>query len=366
MNEYVIFAGIRRAAILATVILTVVLAQSGGRAATACDSSSCVLVTRGQSTLPKGAFAVDFSLRYADESRRLSGSDTIDLVTRPRIDFETGQLLPAFHRESRGSVGTLQADVAYGLSSRLSAVASFPLTRKAVQHVHLPPPPPPPTGGPPATDDPHGHGAAGPGAPGDPVVRDYRARGMGDALAGLRYVLLSDGKQQVSAAFAVKLASGEYRVPNGNDGGIFDPTLQPGSGSVDFVWSGVYARGRGPLQWSAAGSHQLTRPNDLGYRFGNETILGMALTRTLRAVYSRSMVSASVQVKGHFRQPSLYAGQTVPSTGGRMIILSPGLSVSTPGGSRFYAFLQLPVYRYVEGTQLATRSSLLAGVSRTF
>ena len=365
MTEYTSWAGNRRAAILATVILTVVFAQSGGRTASACDSSSCVLVTRGLSTLRKGAFAADFSFRYADESVRMSGSDSAELVILPRIDFDSGELLPAFHQESKGSVSTLQADLAYGLTTRLSAVASLPvLTRKAVEHVHLPPPPP--ESGAPAGDDPHGHGPAGPGGPGDPVLRDYRARGIGDAFVGLRYVVFSDGVQQVNAGLAAKVATGESQLPNSNDGGIFDPTLQPGSGSVDFVFSGVYARGRGPLQWSAAGSHQLTTANDLGYRFGNETILGLAVTRTLRAVYSRSMVAASVQVKGHLREPSSYAGQTVPSTGGRMLILSPGLSLMTPGGNRFYAFLQLPVYRYVEGTQLATRSSLLAGVSRTF
>ena len=364
MTRSTFLAGSRRAAILSTAALTV-LAQAGGRAATACDSSSCVLVTRGLSTLRKGGFAADFSFRYADESRRLSGSDSIDLVTRPRIDFDRGELLPAFHQESKGWVSTLQADVAYGVTARLSAVVSVPvLTRKAVEHVHLPPPPPEP--GSPQADDPHGHGPAGPGAPGDPVVRDYRARGIGDAFVGFRYVVLSDGAQQVNAGLAVKVPTGESELPNANDGGIFDPTLQPGSGSVDLIVSGLYARGRGPLQWTAAASHQLTRANDLGYRFGDETILGMSLTRTLRAVYSRSMVAASVQVKGHLRGHSVYAGEPVPSTGGRMLILSPGLSLKTPGGTRFYAFLQLPVYRYVEGTQLATRSSLLAGVSRTF
>jgi hypothetical protein len=352
----------RSATVMLSSMLTMAFLRQG-YAAQACDSSSCALLTRGQGrTLLKGAFTADLSFRYTDESRRLAGGSATDEVVRPRIDFDGRQLLPAFHREAQGSQSSLQADLGYGVTTRLAAFVSVPvLTRKTVQHVHLPLPSPAP--GEPPPDDPHGHGPAPEGAP---IVRDYRSDGLGDTLAGLRYTLFSDGSQQAMAGLAIKVPTGEWQASNPNDGGIQDPTLQAGTGSVDAVLSGLYSRGSGPLQWNVSASQQIASANGLGYRFGHETILGVGVTRALRAVYSRSTIAASVQLKGHLRTRSEYQGEPVPSTGGRMIILSPGLRLTTPGGNSFYAFLQLPVHSYAYDTQLFPRSSVLTGFSRSF
>lgn len=334
------------------------------RAASACDSSACVLVTRAQGGPQKGAFSVDLSFRYSDESKRLTGGSNTEDVVIPRIDFDGRRLLPGFHRELGGDANSLQADVAYGISSRWTAHASLPLfTRKAYSHAHLPLTHSPDPAEPP-TDDGHGHGG-----PADPVFedRDYRSDGFGDTLVGVRYAVWGAGARRLTAGAALKLPTGEYRVPNRFDGGLHDPMLQPGSGSLDYLLTAQYvASNGGPLTWAASASQQLTTANDLDYRFGHETIVGLGLTRTLRAVYSRSMVAASVQVKGHWRGRSTYLGADVPSTGGRMVLLSPGLRVTTPGGLGFYAYLQLPVYRYVNDAQLTTRSSILTGVSKAF
>jgi hypothetical protein len=334
----------------------------------ACDSSSCVLVTRGTGGLKKGAFSVDLSFRYSDESKRLDGGSSTDNVVIPRIDFDGRRILPGFHREVSGEANSLQADLAYGITNRLSAVVSLPLfSRKAYDHTHAPAPTAPPTdpAEPPDPDDPHGgHGA--PDAP-LPEDRQYRTDGFGDTLVGVRYALLGTSAHRLSAGLAVKLPTGASEIPNTFDGGLHDPMLQPGTGSLDYLVSAQYVRTTGgPLSWTASASQQFTTGNDLEYRFGDETIVGVGVTRTLRAVYSRAQVAASVQVKAHVRGRSSYLGADVPSTGNRMVILSPGLRVTTTGGMGFYAYLQLPVYRHVNDVQLATRSALLTGISKSF
>ena len=335
------------------------------REAFACDSASCVLVTRGQDGVAKGAFSVNLSFRYSDESKRLDGGSNADSVVIPRIDFDGQRILPGFHRERSGDANSLQADLAYGITSRLTAQASLPLFgRKAYAHTHLPVPPPPTTDPiEPLPDDGHGHG--GPAAA-TPIDREYRSDGFGDTLVGLSYAVWGSGAQRLTAGAALKLPTGESQLPNRYDGGLHDPMLQPGTGSLDYLLAAAYAHGGAPLSWAATASRQFATENELQYRFGDETILGVGLTRTLRAVYSRSMVSASVQVKAHLRGRSTYLGQPVPSTGGRMVILSPGLRVTTPGGMGFYAYLQLPVYRYVNDAQLTTRSAILTGISKAF
>lgn len=339
---------------------------AAARAADACDSSSCAILTRGGlGTLAKGAFTVDFSFRYTDEGKRLAGSSTTEDVVLPRIDFDGQRLLPGFHREIDGSSSALQADVSYGVTSRLSAFASLPLfTKKRYVHTHVlgshtPAEPTDPVD----PDDPHGHG---PAPEEQPTPLAYTSDGYGDTQVGVRYALWGGASQRLSAGVALKLPTGASELPNTFDGGLHDPTLQPGTGSLDTILSALYARGGGPVQWAASASHQITTANGLHYRFGNETILGLGVTRTLRAVYSRASVAASVQVKAHFRGRSEYLDAGVPSTGSRMVILSPGLRVTTPGGLGFYAYLQAPVYRHVNDVQLATRSSLLTGVSKGF
>jgi hypothetical protein len=337
------------------------------RPASACDSASCAILTRGGlGTLTKGAFVVDFSYRYSDEGLRLAGSSSTEDVVLPRIDFDGQRLLPGFHRELDGSANALQADVSYGVSARLSAFVSLPLfTSKRVVHAHVlgSHAPTEPTDPQVPTEDPHGHG------PAPEVVATalpYKSDGFGDTQLGVRYALAGGATQRLSAGFALKLATGASQLPNTFDGGLHDPTLQPGTGSLDYLVSALYARGGAPVQVAASASHQFATENDLGYRFGDETILGLSLTRTLRAVYSRATVGASVQVKAHFRGRSTYLDAPVPSTGSHMVILSPGLRVTTPGGLGFYAYLQVPVYRRVNDAQLATRSALLTGVSKGF
>lgn len=227
---------------------------AGASDAGACDSSSCVLVTRGQGgALAKGAFAVDLSFRYTDESARLSGSAPTEDVIRPRIDFDGQRLLPGFHREIDGSMNSLQADLAYGVTGRLTALASLPLfSRKAFEHAHVASTPAAPGTTP--EDDPHGHG--GPAAAEPSVPREYRTDGFGDTLLGLRYAVWGAGPRRLSAGLVVKLPTGESRLPNPYDGGLHDPTLQPGTGAMDYGLSVQYAHAAGPLQWTASSTQQ--------------------------------------------------------------------------------------------------------------
>ena len=354
-----------RSSVLSLAVVSAALAALP-RPASACDSSSCAILTRGGlGTLKKGAFTVDLAYRYSDDGKRLAGSSPTEDVVLPRIDFDGQRLLPGFHRELDGSANALQADVSYGVSSRLSAFVSLPLfTSKRVVHAHVlgSHAPTEPTDPAVPTEDPHGHEPA----PAVATAFPYKSDGFGDTQLGVRYALAGGASQQLSAGFALKLATGESQLPNTFDGGLHDPTLQPGTGSLDYLVSALYSRGGAPLQWAASASHQFATENDLGYSFGDETILGLSLTRTLRAVYSRATVGASLQVKAHFRGRSTYLDAPVPSTGSSMVILSPGLRITSPGGLGFYAYLQVPVYRHVNDVQLATRSALLTGVSKGF
>jgi len=296
-----------------------------------CDSSSCALLTRGQSgTLTKGTFRLDLSFRYTDEDVRLQGSQAVADVYVPKLAFTYGAIWPAFHREVAASESFVQMDLGYGLTSRLSLEASMPL------HTH------------------REHTIAHFG-----ITQRYATRGIGDALLGARFAV----RPRLVAGFAVQLPTGRHRLDGDFDGSILDPTLQPGSGAFGYVGT-LQQTGRFAaleLGWSVAASYQANMRNDLDYRFGNAVILTLNLSRPVAG-----KLSASLQGKLFHQTRSVYLTQDVPSTGMTFFYLTPALHVDVPGGVSVYGYLQLPAYRYVNDMQLAPRAAVLTGLSKTF
>jgi hypothetical protein len=315
------------------------LVPAAAPSAFACDSSSCLLVTRGQSgLLAKGALRIDVSFRRTDLTERMRGGDTTDQVLRPKVDFESRRLRPGYHDELGGRDHFFQLDLAYGLGARTSLLTSIPvLARRAFDIGHAP-----------------------------VLGETYTTTGNGDLLLGVRHAFLAGPAGSLVAGLALEAPAGRYRLespPDRADSGILDPSLQPGSGSFDLVGSLQYAHHlAGPgldLTWAA--SYQRNGTNDLDYRVGDDAILSVTGSRALAGP-----VSASLQLKWTRRARSGYLGGEVPGTGGRVSYLTPGLSARVGGRASVYGFLVVPLLRYVNEEQLAPRTGFVLGVSRTF
>lgn len=315
--------------------LAAVLVLGTGGPAPACDSSSCALVTRGGGgTLPKGSLRLDLSFRYADQTRGYAGSQPIGAVLRPKVDFEHGLLLAGFHREVGGRERYLQSDLAYGLTSRATVMLSVPLLIQRSYEIS--------------------HGGS--------FQQDTMTRGSGDLLLGVAYGLWEGASSSLVARAAVKAPTGNYRLIATYDRSINEPTLQPGTGSVDFVAAADFSRRQMlGLDWTVSASYQANTTNDLDYRFGNDAIASLAVRRALVG-----RLSGSFQVKGWHKGRSSFLGDPVPSTGATLVYLTPGVRVAAPASMSAYAFLQVPAYRFVNEEQLTPRVALLVGWSKTF
>jgi len=325
----------RRRAALAGRLVALLLTVSAGvsvPAASACDSASCSLLTRGANgLLARKKLRLDLSFGYTDKNLLLNGSQQVQSVYRPRIFFEHQAIVPGFHRDIDGYDRALQGDLTYGLSSRLNLQASVPL---AVWHAHE-----------------VAHGG---------YQKEYGTVGLGDVLVGARW---SMRPRRLVAGFSLKLPTGRHDIGGEFGGGIQDPTLQPGTGAFDVVGLAQYSWRTETLglDWSAAASYQATTTNSLGYRFGNQTIATATAARPLT-----TSITASLQAKLYHQDRSLYSGQGVPSTGGTFVYLTPGLRVRASGGFSVYAYLLLVPYRYVNEAQLGPRAAILTGLSRMF
>lgn len=302
----------------------------------ACDSATCLLITRGQNgVLPKGALRFDFSFRQTDQTLLLRGSEEVGQVFRPKVDFENGRVRPGYHDELGGRERFLQVDAAYGLGARTSLLASFPfLAHRAFDIGH------------------------------PPVLRErYTTTGNGDVLLGVRHALKTSPRGSLVGGVSLKVPTGRYRIVSparAADFGILDPTLQPGSGSVDVVGSLQYTWNMAGFGWGFSGSYQANAKNELGYRFGDDAIVSLTMSRALT-----KRLSPSLQLKAFHKGRSTFLGEEVLSSGSRIVYVLPGLSVNLWKKVSVYGYAPIPVYRYVNEAQLAPRPSFVLGASKT-
>jgi hypothetical protein len=325
---------------LAAVGFALGLAGAWPEARATCGSANCFLVTGTQEgAAPKGTIIVDLSYRYVDQSRKLFGSEEVGEVLAPKVDFEGGTLEPDHHREVRTQNTLVQVDLSYGLSERLTIAVSLPIVNQR-DHEHW--------------DE--------VGTPEEHFTRQDGTSGLGDARLGLRGPVLLRPRHQIVGGLSVKVPTGSYRLRDG-EGGINEPTLQPGTGSIDLLASLHYAAQPGSGRWEAfvSGSHRRNGESPLDYRIGNETTLGLGVVRR-----AGPRLAWSLQVNARRAGRDRFLGAGVPSTGRREIDLTPGVRLGAPGGTSIYAHLQAPVRQRVNEAQLAPRTGLMIGVSRSF
>jgi hypothetical protein len=280
----------------------------------------------------RGAFQIDFSYRYTDMSARLQGSQSTDQVIRPKVLLETGTLIPGYHEDREGTESFLQLDAAWGVASATTVFASLPVLTHKYYVI--------------------GHGGG---------QTTYNVRGVGDLVVGARQALFRGPGRTLVASAGVQLPLGKSEVLDEYDSTILDPTLQPGTGSGDVItalqWSTV-APGR--TQIALSGTYQINTRNGHDYRFANQAIGAVTVSRPL------GQFTPSLQVK-LFNQGRSQLGSTeVPSTGGTIVYLNAGLRFRSAEGIGIYGHVLVPAYRQVNDAQLAPRVSILFGLSKTF
>jgi hypothetical protein len=314
--------------------LLVVALVAAARPLHACDSTGCLMLTRGPAgVLKKGGWNFELNYRYADQSEALAGSDATDLVSRPRVDVLRGRLISNYHRDIDGVDRGFQFEAGYGAGVGTTVYVSAPVLSLKSHQI--------------------GHAA---------VVTDYDTWGFGDTVVGVRRAIALPFAGNAMAGFGIKLPTGETSLIDSFDGMPLDPVLQPGTGSLDVLFSGQYGRSfdHPRLDVTLSGSYQANTTNEHQYRFGNEAIVSLGVSRSLGSAFG-----VSAQVKWMHEGRDRFHGADVPSTGSSFGYVTAGLRYSR-GGFSYYAVASLPFYRYVNDSQLAPTAGLVTGISRSF
>ena len=190
---------------------------------------------------------------------------------------------------------------------------------------------------------------------------------MGDArvLARYRIAAFEDPEPRLATVginFGLKLPTGRIDVRNA-DADLAERTLQPGTGSTDALLGAYYAQllPAQDLSWFVQGMLQAPLDTRDGFRPGRR----LSLDAGLRYDATESF-SVMLQLNALFRGRDAGASAEPQDSGGRSWFLSPGASYALAQDIRAYAFLQAPLYQYVNGVQLTARRAAVIGISIRF
>jgi hypothetical protein len=213
-------------------------------------------------------------------------------------------------------------------------------------------------------------------------------KGLGD----IRFVVSYQGfleEKNLGVQLGIKVPSGRYGGPSADGTGIVgrnptafdsgpisqnpsphnlvDTSLQPGTGSTDvilgayyhqFVTDNVNAFVNG--QFQSAVWHRLNEPGQ-DFRPGNTTTVSFGLRYE-----AHPDIVPQLQVNIFRKGQDQGALADNPDSAGTVVYLSPGVTVMLSGNVQAFGFVQLPVYRNLNGYQLSAKWTASAGLSYSF
>jgi hypothetical protein len=211
-----------------------------------------------------------------------------------------------------------------------------------------------------------------------------RSSGIGDLLLFPRYSIYTRNTEKTRTEITVGLG---YKIPLGkyNDSTVVftnpttgkkyyttdPPTIQPTNGSQDFIFYGFLFRGYPEKTFRIFSNILYIKKgwNALGQKFGDYASIGLFASKT---VFKK--LAVTIQVRGEWvnkmkadRNVDLLALYNVDinSTGSRKVFFVPQLGF-THKTLTIYALSEIPLYQYVNGTQVASHYQFTAGISYRF
>lgn len=311
-----------------------------------CAASTCFLVTGTQDGIANpGQVIIDLSYRYITMDRPQQGSNSANEALTAGIDFATGEIEADHHRELRTINELAQLDISYGLTPKFALSLSIPFMNDRY-HEHDIIANHPPLGL-------HEHYAS------------ERTSGMGDIRLMGKYAAHISIRHLLVAGLGVKAPTGEYKLRN-SSGDINEPTLMPGSGAWDGLFSLHYVYQIRPHKWDIfiASAYQLATANDLEYKMGDTRLFNTGTNYNF-TMHEKDF-TASLQINLRQAPRDKFHGQEVPNTGGTWVYLTPGITAHATPSIALYTHLQLPIYQSVNDANLVPSYGLIVGLSYGF
>jgi hypothetical protein len=309
------------------VAVTVSVCACANPAVASCGSAACLVNTQWQIhgiQTEAGGTLFQVQYDYIRQTQLLSGSH------RTSVAPEDADAL-----EQRTVSQTLIASLDYTFDSNWGITATLPVVKR--NHDHL--------------ADPYGDAT--------PESWDYTR--LGDARIVGRYRFVAGDGYGVGTQFGVVLPTGPHDVSNAA-GVLAERSLQAGTGATSGVL-GLYANRatQDGAVWFAQLQFQAAMATTGDFRPGNQVLFTAGASWPVG-----ESVAVMGQLNGLWRGRDSGTNAEPADSGGRSLFASPGLSYTVSPEVQLYAFAQLPLYRYVNGTQLGVNWAAVGGVTFRF
>ncbi|HYC48677.1 MAG TPA: transporter [Burkholderiales bacterium] len=321
-----------RSHVPARIAVTLVVYAAAAAAHASCGASFCMVNTNWnmQGFAPEPGLRMDLRLEYIDQDQPRVG--------RGKVPF--GQIR-RHHDEIRTINRNYIATLDYTMHDGWSVAATVPVVDRSHDHVH-------------------NHLGA--------RLREhwsFAEAGDVQVLARRQWVSENEGAQTLSfygVTFGVKLPTGEFDRRN-RTGALAERSLQPGSGTTDVMLGGFFSHvvPAANISWFAQAQVQVPTGFREHYKPGKRVTSDIGVRYEVTDGFGLML-----QVNGLFRTRDRGRDAEPADTGGTFVFVSPGVSYAILPKTQVYAFVQKPVYQYVNGIQITPDWALLLGVTSRF
>ncbi len=192
-----------------------------------------------------------------------------------------------------------------------------------------------------------------------PVYAAWKISGLGDMRLLARRQWPLTPTSSAGIRFGVKAPTGKIDATNA-EGVLAERSLQTGSGTTDAIVGAYYYR---QLEGNATTAFAQTlwqRP--VTQRNGYEP--GQLVSADIGLRYAVTLdTSVLLQTNLLWKDRDQGVNAEPEESGGRYVYLSPGINHALTPRLQVYSFVQLPLYQYVNGTQLTAGKSIMVGLS---
>ena len=194
--------------------------------------------------------------------------------------------------------------------------------------------------------------------------------GVGDAVLLLKYAIpnVLGSNSVLSVGAGTKIPLGESDLVS-QQGIQLTSDLQPGSGAWDglgwlsFSKTGVIRPSgtvSGSLTYRFTGTNSSYLNNTSSYEFSDVVQLGLGYTD--QVLLFNTVINPGLIFKYRKSSNDKIDDSEIPNTGGEWLFVRPEISVQITPNLSFVTKVELPLYSYVEGTQLTPTSRITTGL----
>ncbi len=295
-------------------------------AAPSCGSASCPLYINNP--FLKGIFFFGLSYEYINQDEIFVGSNKSFVGAIPEEHNEVSTL----NQIANFSAG-------YTFNDFLTFNMILPFIHREHLHIH--------------SDD------------GEPERWNFSAIGDLTMLSNFSLYNDDDSRSFLNFNAGIKLPTGVTDIKN-DEGEEAEVTLQPGSGSVDYLIGATYFRNLAsvpvlsgtkyselPLVLNV--SYKINSKGTDDYKFGNA--LSIHLSTAYRFIERLSLL---LQVNARFQNKADVGttGEPKENTGNQLLFLSPGLKIHILDNLSLSSFIQIPLFQHYNGIQQAATFNL--------